>query len=443
MHPVVILAGGHGTRVRRLTGPERSKMLLPVDGRPFIDFKLASLAAAGATDVVLLVGYGAASLREHIGGGEDFGLRVTYLDEGEELLGTGGAIARAVPQLPDAFWVTYGDTLLDVPLSRVEAQLGSHDVLGVMTTLENRDRWETSNVDVEGGLVTAYEKGAPAGTYRWIDYGMLLLRRSAFAGFAPGSTFDLGDVLRRLVARRRLGSFDVSERFHDVGTEEAWRETDAWARASGLWARLERSRSARPALRPAVFLDRDGVLNEVRLDDGVPRPPASVSNLRVANGAAEALARLRDAGFVLVVITNQPDVPRGQTTRQAVDEINAALQARLPVDAVYACFHDTGDGCDCRKPRPGMLLQAARDLALDLGDSWLVGDRWVDIAAAEAVRVRGVLLNRDYSWRASSDGPPPDELRPTVTVDNIVEVANAIVAASTDGAFENGSGQSV
>jgi D-glycero-D-manno-heptose 1,7-bisphosphate phosphatase len=208
-------------------------------------------------------------------------------------------------------------------------------------------------------------------------------------------------------------------------------------------ARLERSRSARPALRPAVFLDRDGVLNEVRLDDGVPRPPASVSNLRVANGAAEALARLRDAGFVLVVITNQPDVPRGQTTRQAVDEINAALQARLPVDAVYACFHDTGDGCDCRKPRPGMLLQAARDLALDLGDSWLVGDRWVDIAAAEAVRVRGVLLNRDYSWRASSDGPPPDELRPTVTVDNIVEVANAIVAASTDGAFENGSGQSV
>ncbi len=443
MHPVVILAGGHGTRVRHLTGPQRSKMLLPINGRPFIDFKLASLAAAGATDVVLLVGYGAASLREHVGSGEDFGLRVTYLDEGDKLLGTGGAIARALPQLPDAFWVTYGDTLLDVHLGRVEEQLASQDVLGVMTTLENRDHWETSNVDIEAGLVTAYEKGAPPGTFRWIDYGMLLLRRSAFAGFAVGSTFDLSDVLRRLVARRRLGAFDVSERFHDVGTEEAWRETDAWARASGLWARLERSPSARRALRPAVFLDRDGVLNEVRLDDGVPRPPASVSNLRVANGAAEALARLRDAGFVLVVITNQPDVPRGQTTRQAVDEINAALQARLPVDAVYACFHDTGDGCDCRKPRPGMLLQAARDLALDLGDSWLVGDRWVDIAAAEAVRVRGVLLNRDYSWRASSDGPPPDELRPTVTVDNIVEVANAIVAASTDGAFENGSGQSV
>jgi histidinol-phosphate phosphatase family protein len=443
MHPVVILAGGHGTRVRRLTGPERSKMLLPVDGRPFIDFKLASLAAAGATDVVLLVGYGAASLRDHVGGGEDFGLRVTYHDEGEKLLGTGGAVARALPRLPDAFWVTYGDTLLDVPLSRVEALLGIHDVLGVMTTLENCDRWEPSNVDVEGGLVTAYEKGAPPGAYRWIDYGMLLLRRSAFAGFAADSTFDLGDVLRRLVARHRLSSFEVSERFHDVGTEESWRETDSWARESGLWARLERSLSERAGLRPAVFLDRDGVLNEVRVEDGVPLPPTSVGDLRVVDGAAEALGRLRDAGFALIVVTNQPDVPRGQTTRQVVDEINAALQARLPVDAVYACFHDTGDGCDCRKPRPGMLLQAARDLGLDLGDSWLVGDRWVDIAAAEAVRVRGVLLNRDYSWRASSDGPPPHELRPAFTVDNIAEAANAIVGASTEAAFESGSDQSV
>lgn len=240
MYPVVILAGGHGTRVRHVTGPQRPKMLLPVDGRPFIDFKLASLAAAGATDVVLLVGHGAASLREHVGAGDAFGLHVTYLDEADKLLGTGGAIARALAQLPDTFWVTYGDTLLDVPLGRVEAQLGSRDVLGVMTTLENRDRWEPSNVNVEGDRVTAYEKGAPPGTYRWIDYGMLLLRRVAFSGFVPGSTFDLGDVLRPLVAQGRLAAFSVREPFHDVGTEESWRDTDRWARETALWARLQR-----------------------------------------------------------------------------------------------------------------------------------------------------------------------------------------------------------
>jgi len=129
MHPVVILAGGHGTRVQHLTGPDQPKALLPVAGRPFIDFKFASLAAAGVTDVVLLVGQGAAPLREHVGGGEAFGLHVTYVDEADELLGTGGAIARALPKLPEIFWVTYGDTLLDVQLGRVEAQLADRDVL--------------------------------------------------------------------------------------------------------------------------------------------------------------------------------------------------------------------------------------------------------------------------------------------------------------------------
>lgn len=438
MHPVVILAGGHGTRVRHLTGPERPKALLPVAGRPFIDFKLASLAAEGVTKVVLLVGHGADGIREHVGGGEAFRLSVTYVDETDELLGTGGAIARALPLLPGTFWVTYGDTLLDIPLARVEAELASRNAVGVMTTLENRDRWEPSNVKVEGNLVTAYEKGAPPGTYRWVDYGMLLLRRVAFSGFVPGSSFDLGEVLRSLVARRSLVAFPVIERFRDVGTEASWRETDIWAKESGLWARLERSLAARGEPRPAVFLDRDGVLTDVHCEDGVPRPPASVRDLHIPDGAAEALERLRKAGFALVVITNQPDVARGRTTPEVVGEINRALQAQLPIDAMYVCFHDTSDGCDCRKPQPGMLLQAVRDLGLRLEDSWLVGDRWVDIAAADAAGVVSVLIARDYSWRPSSDGAPPDQLRANVTVNTLTEAADAILEGSRARAFENG-----
>jgi histidinol-phosphate phosphatase family protein len=430
MHPVVVLAGGHGTRVRHLTGPELPKALLPVDGRPFIDFKLASLAAAGATDVLLLVGHGGRELREHVRTGAPFGLRVTFVDEGDELLGTGGAIARALPQLTDAFWVTYGDTLLEVPMADVERTLDDSDVLGVMTTLENCDRWEPSNVSVGSGLVTAYEKGAPPGTHRWIDYGMLLLRSAAFGGQKPGSAFDLGDVLRSLVAQRRLAAFPVRERFRDVGTEEAWRETDAWVQETALWARLERARSGGGGSRPAVFLDRDGVLNEVRLDNGMPRPPASVAELRVVDGAREALERLRNAGFTLVVVTNQPDVPRGATTREAVEEINAALRARLPIDALYACYHDTADGCDCRKPRPGLLQRAARDLGLDLTRSWLLGDRWVDVAAAGAAGVPSVLVVRPYSWRPSSDGAPPAKLHATERVAGVAEGAAAILERS-------------
>jgi histidinol-phosphate phosphatase family protein len=427
MQPVVVLAGGHGTRVSHLTGPELPKALLPIAERPFIDFKLAGLAAAGATDVVLLVGHGAGELREHVGSGAVVGLRVTYVDEGDRLLGTGGAILRALPQLADPFWVTYADTLLEVPMADVEQALEQGDALGVMTTFENRDRWERSNVSIAGGLVTAHEKGAPAGTYQWIDYGMLLLRRAAFGGYQPGSRFDLGDLLRSLIAQRRLAAFPVRERFHDIGTEDAWRETDAWARETGLWSRLQQARPARDATQPAVFLDRDGVLNEVRLDNGMPRPPASVADLRVVDGARKALERLRNAGFTLVVVTNQPDVPRGATTREAVEEINSALRAELPVDAVYACYHDTADDCDCRKPRPGLLQRAARDLGLDLSRSWLVGDRWVDIAAARAAGAAGVLVDRPYSWARTSDGGAPPDLRAELLAGSVSEATDAIL----------------
>jgi D-glycero-D-manno-heptose 1,7-bisphosphate phosphatase len=427
MQPVVVVAGGLGTRVRHLTGAELPKALLFLDGRPFIDFKLAGLAAAGVTDVVLLVGHGGSQLREHVGTGGAFGLRVTYLDEGDELLGTGGAIARALPELADPFWVTYGDTLLEVPMADVERTLANGDALGVMTTLENRDRWERSNVSVAEGLVTTYEKGAQPGTHRWIDYGMLLLRKAAFGDLAVGRQFDLGDVLRSLVAHRRLAAFAVSERFYDVGTEEAWRETDAWVHDTELWAHLERARFAGRTRRPAVFLDRDGVLNEVRLDKGMPLPPASAADLRIVEGAREALERLHNAGFALVVVTNQPDVPRGATTRESVEEINGALRARLPIDSVYTCYHDTGDGCDCRKPRPGLLWRAARDLGLDLSRSWLVGDRWVDVSAAKAAGVASVLVDRPYSWRASSEGAPPPDLHAAHRAQSVVEAADAIL----------------
>ena len=253
MHPVVVLAGGLGTRVAHLTGPDVPKALLPLDGRAFVDFKLAGLAAQGVTDVVMLVGHGAGPLREHVGDGRRFGLQVAFVDDGPALRGTAGAIRAALDRITGDFWVTYGDTLLDVPMAGVEARLAREpELLGVMTVLANRDRWETSNVDVErdvdGGLVVAYEKGGTPGAHVFIDYGMLLFRRAAFDGSAddsPDGPADLGDLVRALIGRRRLGAFEVSERFHDVGTEAAWRETDEWVRTRGLWSELERAIAGR------------------------------------------------------------------------------------------------------------------------------------------------------------------------------------------------------
>lgn len=150
-------------------------------------------------------------------------------------------------------------------------------------------------------------------------------------------------------------------------------------------------------LKPAVFLDRDGVLNRTMVRDGTPHPPARVTEAEVLPGVVEALERLVKGGYPLIVVTNQPDVARGTQTREAVEEINAHLAARLPLSAVYVCYHDTPDGCACRKPKPGMLRQAAREHGIDLSQSWMIGDRWSDVAAGASAGCRTVLIELPYS----------------------------------------------
>lgn len=151
--------------------------------------------------------------------------------------------------------------------------------------------------------------------------------------------------------------------------------------------------------RPAVFLDRDGVLNEVTVRDGIPVPPPDVAQVRLLPGVAAACWRLRELGFVLVVVTNQPDIARGVRSRATVDRIHARLRAQLPLDEIVVCPHDDADGCACRKPRPGMILAAAGQLGLDLSRSFCIGDRWRDIEAARRAGVAAILVDRQYGER--------------------------------------------
>lgn len=152
------------------------------------------------------------------------------------------------------------------------------------------------------------------------------------------------------------------------------------------------------ALRKAVFLDRDGVVNRALTRDGKPYPPTSLAEFEILPGAREACASLKADGFLLVVATNQPDVGRGTLDRKIVDEIHAFMCRELPIDRVEVCPHP-GKGasdCACRKPRPGMLLRAARELGIDLAQSWMVGDRWRDIDCGHAAGCRTVLIEYDY-----------------------------------------------
>jgi D-glycero-D-manno-heptose 1,7-bisphosphate phosphatase len=145
-----------------------------------------------------------------------------------------------------------------------------------------------------------------------------------------------------------------------------------------------------------MFLDRDGVINRAVVREGTPRPPASLNELEILPGVSAALSALRSSGYILVVVTNQPDVARGSTPRQLVDDIHTRLRETLALDAILTCFHDDADDCDCRKPRPGLLLRAAGELGLDLESSFMVGDRWRDVEAGQRAGCRTFYVDHGY-----------------------------------------------
>jgi D-glycero-D-manno-heptose 1,7-bisphosphate phosphatase len=168
-------------------------------------------------------------------------------------------------------------------------------------------------------------------------------------------------------------------------------------------------------MRRAAFLDRDGVLNYSPIVDGKPVSPRGLDDLEILPGVDEACRRLGAAGFMLVVVTNQPEIARGTLSRETVEAINDRLRQELPLDEIVICPHDDADNCDCRKPKPGMLLDSARRHDLDLPGSYLVGDRWRDIAAGQRAGCRTVFIDRGYDERQPE--------RPDATVSDLTEAA--------------------
>ena len=214
----VILAGGLATRMRprTLTAP---KSLLEIAGRPFIDWQLARVRDAGYDEVILCVAYLGELIKNHVGTGERFGLRVLYSDEGPTLLGTCGALRKALPLLASEFLVTYGDSYLSFDYaSPLKMLVENHDCDGVMSVFKNVGRWDASNVRTDGTWVIAYEKGADDPAFDYIDYGALALRRSVVATLQEGAPGDLAAVQHELARQGRLRAILAKDRFYEIGS---------------------------------------------------------------------------------------------------------------------------------------------------------------------------------------------------------------------------------
>ena len=223
MLPCVILAGGLGTRM--LPRTERlPKSLLPVKGRPFIDWQLNLLARQDLRRLTICAGHLSTALRDHVGDGKRFGMDVTWVDEGELALGTGGALRLAFAQdaLDDSFFVLYGDSYLEVPMLAVEEAWRTSGLPALMTVHRNSNRWDASNVVFSGGRVVAYDKSRPVALrrrMRWIDYGLSILTKEVVqTRVAAEGPADLADLLSSLSSDGLLAGYAVRERFYEVGS---------------------------------------------------------------------------------------------------------------------------------------------------------------------------------------------------------------------------------
>jgi N-acetyl-alpha-D-muramate 1-phosphate uridylyltransferase len=234
--PVVILAGGLATRLWPLT--ERvPKSLTHVGDRPFAVHQIELLRRHGLTDIIFLVGHLGEMVRDTLGDGARWGVRLRFIFDGPELLGTGGAIRRALPQLDDRFFVLYGDSYLECDYAEIERTFMASGKRGLMTVYRNEDQLDRSNVLFADGRIARYDKQHRTPEMRHIDYGLGAFGKSVFAERVEGEPFDLASVYEALLGHDDLAAFEVPHRFYEIGSPHGLAETRAHLAAKGMSAR--------------------------------------------------------------------------------------------------------------------------------------------------------------------------------------------------------------
>lgn len=215
--PVVILAGGLATRLRPLT-ESIPKALLDVNGQPFVTHQINLLKKHGVREVVMCIGYLGKMLEEFLGDGSEFGMHIQYSYDGEKLLGTAGAIKKALPLLAENFFVLYGDSYLPCDFSAVQNSFLTKNKLGLMTVFHNLGKWDTSNVEFNAGNIHVYDKKNHTEKMHYIDYGLGIFNKHAFDQIPEDAEYDLALLYQNLLKQNALAAHEVKERFYEVGS---------------------------------------------------------------------------------------------------------------------------------------------------------------------------------------------------------------------------------
>jgi histidinol-phosphate phosphatase family protein len=418
-----IIAGGKGTRIHALAGDLVPKALVPVGGCPIVFRQLELLARYGVREVAVLAGHLADTLAEAMRPeARRLEIKLEWFVEPEPLGTAGGLLAARDSLAGGDFFVFYGDVAFDMDLSRLARFHCLHQALATIVAHPNDHPHESDllRTDDEGRVLEILpRKSRPEGYYRnLVPAAVYCLSPAVFDAIQPRTKQDfIGDLFPRLVGGQpAVYAYATPEYLRDMGTLGRY-ETVQQDLESGLVQRMHFSRP-----RPAVFFDRDGVLNAEIPGRGVLR----CEELELLPRAAEAVRQVNRRGWLAVVVTNQPQVAKGLTTPEELDRIHARLETLLGrqgayLDRIYHCPHHPDRGflgevaelkidCPCRKPKPGLIGAALRDLPILLESSCLVGDTWRDVGAARAVGIRAYGVRTGYGCQQCDGEHQPDRI---------------------------------
>jgi histidinol-phosphate phosphatase family protein len=376
----VILAGGLGTRLKAITDL-RPKPLIEFYGKAFLLYIIEHLKSQGFSQVLLLLGYLPEMFQEYLGNGRKFGVDIEYsiTSESDD---TGRRIKLAEPLIDDQFFLMYCDNYWPFSFERLWGHYQRSGVAAQLSVYSNKDGYTRNNVQVRDRIICEYDKTRKAAGLNGVEIGFGIFPKTVLDLLGDDNSLFETKVYPPLIKEKQLAGFVTDHRYYSVGSFE----------------RLSITRDFL-ARRPTVILDRDGVLNK--------KPPKAEyvrnwNEFEWLPGAKEGLKLLRKNGYQTIIVTNQAGIARGVMTESDLRAIHlnmrrAAIASGGEIDAVYYCPHGWDEGCECRKPKPGMLFQAQREFQLDLSRTFFVGDDERDVEAGATAGCKTLLVDSNHN----------------------------------------------
>ena len=408
---VLIMAGGRGTRIAELF-PDIPKPLISVDGIPILEREIRSLASQGFKDLILTVGYLADKIIAYFGDGSRFGVKIDYFVE-ETPLGNAGALFQLREKIDDEpFFLLNADAAFDVDLNRMLEFHQKHGGLVTLFTHPNSHPYDSGLIiaDKDGHVEKWlskederpqwYNNRVNAGLHiidpEVLELSLKNLDIDSITGFPKGKVDLDRQILKPLCGTGKMLCYDSPEYVKDMGTPERFHQVKADYKNGIVQAKNLHNKQK------AILLDRDGVINK---HVGFLR---HIEDFELIEGVSDAIKQINQSGYLAIVVTNQPVIARGEVTWDELNEIHRKMETLLGkdgafIDGLYICPHHPDKGfegerpeykfdCECRKPKPGLLLQAAKDFNIDLSQSYMIGDSTSDIEAGKNAGCKDSIL---------------------------------------------------